>query len=509
MLQLIPTRLACIAVSTCLLFLSDASLANTDESSSKPESSSPIVREGTNQGGFAAIPLGHLVLDWFLVNLDNDPTSEIAVLITGSPTRVGIFDPGTEAWIDGPHELAVEPEKWTVCDLDTDGVTDYVYSSSLSILSREFPIEHPDTIGIVSVFPRGVVYWGTDSTGGQLIGIADSRYGGTHYLSYLLHVYSVTPWDSCFTLAAGPAFPSASGTQVEVSGKRFVHNFWIDHIDFGTPQWYWRQRFDWVDEFGAVSKTLNLPVSLHQNIGSGFWDTWYVLSADTVQTGGTDTPLVSWMLGIKTYGPSEDPFWTVWGCYADTGAYPLWQVSDSSVNEYLDVVAYDLLPEPGSEIIAPRRSDSTWEIRRAIDGAILQIQGDMPMTDLSTECLLEPDVCELFYIADSNLYIYQPDIQTGVFDDPEVPFLAADAVAISAHPNPFNSAVTLTWSGAASSLTIYNVLGQIVTEIPVDGKSSVTWDGCDSHSHECPSGSYIAQVASRDFTTFTKIVLLR
>jgi hypothetical protein len=60
----------------------------------------------------------------------------------------------------------------------------------------------------------------------------------------------------------------------------------------------------------------------------------------------------------------------------------------------------------------------------------------------------------------------------------------------------------------ARSLTVFNVLGQVVTEIPVEGKSSVTWDGCDSQKHECPSGVYIEQVASLNFTTSTKIVLL-
>lgn len=486
-----------------------AGAASTFSDESNLDHSTLNIKSGLTAAGFIAIPLGIPVEEWVPIDIDGDSMCELAVLSSGLPTRVGIFDPGSRNWTDGPHELTVEPKKWTACDLDSDGVPDYIYSSGLMILSREFTGDHPDSIGSVSVFPRGIVYWGVDSTGDQLIGIADRRYGGAHYLSYLLHVYSVTFWDSCFSVATAPSFPSESGKQVEMHGKRFVHDFWIDHIVFGTPQWFWKQRFDWVNSNGTVTKTLKTPVNLYQKAGGGFWDTWSLLAADTAQSGGMESPLVCWMLGIKTFGPSEDPYWTVWGCHADTGSNPLWQISDSSVSEYLDIVAYDLLPESGSEVIIPRRSDGAWEIRRATDGAILQVREDMPIADLSSECLVKTASEDLFYLADSTLYIYERDVQTGVFDDPDTNEVTSDVVTISAHPNPFNSAVTLSWSGTASSLTIFNVLGQSIVEMALDGKTSVTWDGCDSRYHECVSGIYIAQVASRNFTASTKIVLLR
>jgi hypothetical protein len=142
------------------------------------------------------------------------------------------------------------------------------------------------------------------------------------------------------------------------------------------------------------------------------------------------------------------------------------------------------------------------------------ILADMPDVDLQTGPLLKADRPDVFYFAGSYLYLHNPDAWTGVFDDPEIPQNDLGRLALVAHPNPFNAAITLTWfSGTpVSSLAVHNILGQTVKSVDassLDGALGFTWDGHDSNGREVASGVYFARIVTREGTATTKIVLLR
>jgi hypothetical protein len=473
-----------------------------------------MMPKGVNGYGFEAVPLGDPISEWFPIDVDGDGTQELALLTAGTPARVGVFEPETEVWIDGPHELGVQARRWTVCDPNGNGVPDYIYTVGRTLYSRDFSVATPDSLGAVDFDPRGIIHWGFDTAGTPLVGISEDRWGfgssGSLKRSYWLHVFTLPSLDSSYVLATGPSVLRTEMSCVVADEHRLVHKFWVT---VGYPEWSFvpRQSFTTIAVSGELDRTLSVGLKLNSPEGGcqGCWDTWYLAGAAVICPTDDTAPRVGWLVAIKHFSDTAGPLWSIAGCYADTGTRSLWEFSDPGVINYRDIIAYDILGSPGPEFILPRASDSSWEIRNSVDGTVLEIRPDQPAVDLSTGSLYNSDSSELYYIADSILYVYQPDVNTGVFDDPEVPHVPTAFVTISAHPNPFNSAVTLTWSGAASSLAVYNVLGQIVTEIPVEGRTSANWDGCDSQSHECPSGIYIAQVASRNFTTSTKIVLLR
>ena len=120
---------------------------------------------------------------------------------------------------------------------------------------------------------------------------------------------------------------------------------------------------------------------------------------------------------------------------------------------------------------------------------------------------------DLFYVADSGLYIW--GLPTAVFDD-EVP---AAGIPITPHltasPNPFNSSVRLNWSSSpgANALEIYNILGQRVRTYDLStasgSRSSIEWDGRDLAGHQVPSGLYFARIAGAHAPVVTKLVLLK
>ncbi len=84
------------------------------------------------------------------------------------------------------------------------------------------------------------------------------------------------------------------------------------------------------------------------------------------------------------------------------------------------------------------------------------------------------------------------------------------------HPNPFNPATTIRYALAADAevrLTVYNVRGELVTELAagrqVAGEHHVTWSGEDRAGRAVPSGLYIYRLQSGAHTQTRYMTLVK
>ncbi len=84
------------------------------------------------------------------------------------------------------------------------------------------------------------------------------------------------------------------------------------------------------------------------------------------------------------------------------------------------------------------------------------------------------------------------------------------------YPNPFSSNTTIEYSlpnSAPVTLTVYNILGQLVARIiePMQSKGphSITWDGRGENGKKAASGIYFYRLQAGAFSATKKMVLLR
>lgn len=104
---------------------------------------------------------------------------------------------------------------------------------------------------------------------------------------------------------------------------------------------------------------------------------------------------------------------------------------------------------------------------------------------------------------------------TSVDDDPE-PLLPEDLSLAQNYPNPFNAGTTIEFTlqqRADITLTIYNILGQIVREWSFGeispGLHMLAWDGRDDGGQEAASGIYLYSLRAGTQRQTKKMVLLK
>jgi hypothetical protein len=86
-----------------------------------------------------------------------------------------------------------------------------------------------------------------------------------------------------------------------------------------------------------------------------------------------------------------------------------------------------------------------------------------------------------------------------------------ETFSISAYPNPFNSAVTISFSGAGNapiSIGIYDINGRIVKSI-LTTNGNVLWDGSNDHGQIVSSGVYFVRATSQKAIATTRLVFLK
>ena len=84
------------------------------------------------------------------------------------------------------------------------------------------------------------------------------------------------------------------------------------------------------------------------------------------------------------------------------------------------------------------------------------------------------------------------------------------------YPNPFNPATTVGYSlpvRADVTLTIYNILGQMIkvyhTEDQSAGNYNICWDGTNDAGQNLSSGLYLYRLTAGAFSETKKMILLR
>ncbi len=129
-------------------------------------------------------------------------------------------------------------------------------------------------------------------------------------------------------------------------------------------------------------------------------------------------------------------------------------------------------------------------------------------------------------VIENNQYYYwleSVDYNASEFFGPVSVFIEVSAPAVtnvsqivkSAYPNPFkaNSNTTIVVdvkTGEAGTVTVYNILGQVVRTFSVNaGTNNVSWNGKDSRGNACGSGIYFYKLSTPSVTDTKKLVIVK
>ncbi|MEW5701181.1 MAG: T9SS type A sorting domain-containing protein [Candidatus Zixiibacteriota bacterium] len=487
-----------------------------------------------NDRGFARVELGYPVAAWFPVDVDDDGTWELAITVSGTPTRVGVFDPSFMRWVDGPRELPVVGDQWGVGDWNGDGTLEYAYRAAQSMRYYD-PRRGLDSLLWTQEYaPVAVIVWGSDSTGEPLVGWL--RYTGSYSCdtfgsgglpliscqsgnSRQWSVYGMWNGLEHGRIPGGlgrvlrvEGFPDSGGSHLAV----YESNGYFSHTT-GAGEWGWyEQSLRVVDNHWSEEVAIDLPArQIHLQLPFMLWG---LRSADVfLSSGGNGEPiLVFYVYSMSGDGAGAEEY--VRACYSDGRSAWLQTLVNCSmcgggVGRYLGVTAYDITGDAQDDLILPLAGSAAWEIRDPLTGSVTDTLKDMPRAELHTGPLLIPGKRDMFYVADSTLYVWMPDAYTAVRENEQSPVPDVD-LALNAVPNPFNSAVRLSWSDAIepSRLEIFNILGQRVREFDpsaLNAASGIVWDGTDANGHSVPSGVYFARLMAARRSATVKIVLLK
>lgn len=479
----------------------------------------PQVTEST----LDSIPLGNSIISWFPVDCEGDNVWELGVAVAGVPSTVGVLSVSDGIWHSGPFELAIDGFNWGAGNYDADATIEYAYLSVDSI--RRFDPDDASDVALwsTSFVPSQALFFGQSPQGGPIVSLLKFVHFDTLipwppfdlYQSYdRWHLHRVSLTSGVF-IDSIPAGPSIRTSLYHPSSSRSV-SLTIGHLSsFVHDQFFYRESTTYsIKSMSEQWETLEPSVGRTYGCGPCYYVPPHRESVRQNAIGrATSADPVYRIIEIDTGAswPGMSP--TLRG-YSEDSQVASWAISWPNLTQGGRYRAFAIADPDGDGICRcymPVRDSSIWEIRDIASGAELGRLYSVPDVDLYAGPLFVAGTPDLFYFTDSVLYFFRPESPTGVFDDSDELVNLPSDIVVAAVPNPFNSATRISWPEGvvARSLMIYNVLGQAVTEITVNGKTSATWDGCDSQSHECPSGIYIAQVASRDFTASTKIVLLR
>lgn len=83
----------------------------------------------------------------------------------------------------------------------------------------------------------------------------------------------------------------------------------------------------------------------------------------------------------------------------------------------------------------------------------------------------------------------------------------------NAYPNPFKANTSTSIpvkikDGETGTLTIYNIIGQVVKTVSVKGKTDISWNGRDSKNNACGSGIYFYKLSTPSRNVTKKMVIV-
>jgi hypothetical protein len=119
--------------------------------------------------------------------------------------------------------------------------------------------------------------------------------------------------------------------------------------------------------------------------------------------------------------------------------------------------------------------------------------------------------------SDNRIFVFNVvRTPTGVDESDQEPLLPDSCRLAQNYPNPFNPMTTIGFylpHGARVSITIHNVLGQLIRTL-VDqtlpsGDHSVDWDATDLHDRPVASGIYFYRMQADDYSSTRKMVFVR
>jgi hypothetical protein len=286
------------------------------------------------------------------------------------------------------------------------------------------------------------------------------------------------------------------------------------HTNTSPGQSSSRQSLVGVDALGLVVFSASLPSPNPTMIGDPA-PNWVPLALADARVDQGATCLITWMsVPPPSYWRSQYEHLT-FGAVDFTRGVTQWSLIEPNPDKYTDLCPYDLNRDGTDELILVLPSLPGWEIRTPATGAVEDTILGAPVADLTSLPLRQTSTPDLFLVVDSSLLLYEPDTPTGILDDPN-DGVADDAseghLSFSAFPNPFNAAVTLSWSTTAEarSLTIYNILGQSVRTYALSTDSrELTWDGRDAQGRGVASGVYFARLETRTEARSVKLIMLR
>jgi hypothetical protein len=111
------------------------------------------------------------------------------------------------------------------------------------------------------------------------------------------------------------------------------------------------------------------------------------------------------------------------------------------------------------------------------------------------------------YYADLFYKRWEPEV--GIED--ELGNTIPEVISLSAYPNPFNSAITITYSNLkGGEIEVFNIQGQRIKTFAISGKEGeIIWDARDALGNKVSSGIYFARARGAAGYSTIKLIYLR
>lgn len=409
------------------------------------------------------VALPAAAFDWEYLGMDGVNATTITVeplrnrVFVGTHEGFWYFDQATSLWTERDDEGWIGRGVWAVDFADDQ--PERVITGRENAWWKGY-LEYSDDLGVTNHF----IY---ESTGGR---VTDLVHGDSPY-HWACTWSDIAPGEllrsadagASWTALPGHGFHAMTDLDLSMSGELYLGG------DAGV-KWSWDAGASWESMNG------DLP-------------------------GGYGVYCLSYAYGGGDVIPPTSLFASI-----DPGLY--YSFVPGQWTQVLDAACRRILPLPSlqwlmPDVLAAVTFDGRVMLSRSFGELWLDETGDLPGTPL--DAAYSPYDRGLYLIT-SNRGLWR---KTGVVTAIETP--AAQALALGAHPNPFNPKTTLRFTLAAAGpvgLRIFDVSGRrvatLIDEMRPAGEQAVLWDAT-----RLPSGIYLARLESAGTSASARLVLLK